>query len=253
MQFCDADILYIKNHFPYPYNTPEKFGDYLLPKIQHHDTLCTAVIAEVKNTILPLLIKKYSYRFFCRIDADHKIKQPASIIDKIIRSAKPDTGKAALEPVTIENFSTMMKDLARFRIVCNFLNDVKEVTDALKESIILNKKFIISTKTTMDLHPGSRKSGERSIKLILEYKDKDDDHSGLFLEIQVMTQLSESWDKKDHFLVYELRRRFPDKEDEHFPDYLDAKMHAMGELLYVADTYFEALRASREEEEKEIS
>ncbi len=76
-------------------------------------------------------------------------------------------------------------------------------------------------------------------------------HPGLFLEIQVMTQLSESWDKKDHFLVYEVRRRFPDKEDKNFPDYLDAKMNAMAELLYVADNYFEALRASREEDKKE--
>jgi hypothetical protein len=32
-----------------PYNTPETFGDYLLPKIQHHDTLYSAVIAEVKK------------------------------------------------------------------------------------------------------------------------------------------------------------------------------------------------------------
>jgi ppGpp synthetase/RelA/SpoT-type nucleotidyltranferase len=68
-----------------------------------------------------------------------------------------------------------------------------------------------------------------------------------------MTQLSESWDKKDHFLVYEVRRRFPDKEDKNFPDYLDAKMNAMAELLYVADNYFEALRASREEDKEETS
>jgi hypothetical protein len=52
MQLCDDDIRFIKEHFPGPYNTPETFGDYLLPKIQHHDTLCSAVIAEVK--------KKYS-------------------------------------------------------------------------------------------------------------------------------------------------------------------------------------------------
>jgi len=48
-----------------------------------------------------------------------------------------------------------------------------------------------------------------------------------------------------------VRRRFPDKEDEKFPDYLDAKMNAMAELLYVADNYFEALRASREEDKQE--
>ena len=249
MQLCDDDIRFIKKHFPGPYNTPETFGDYLLPKIQHHDTLCSAVIAEVKKSILPPLLKKYYYRFFCRIDADHKIKQPSSIIDKIMRSSESGTGKAVSESCTLDNFTTTMQDLARFRIVCNFLHDVDEVVEALNNSDILNRMFDIEIKETINQHPVSRKSGERSVKFILKYNK----HPGLFLEIQVMTQLSESWDKKDHFLVYEVRRRFPDKEDENFPDYLDAKMNAMAELLYVADNYFEALRASREEDKKETS
>ena len=69
MKFCDEDIEFIKELFPAPYNTPETCGNYLLSKIQHHDTLCSAVIAEVKKSILPPLLKKYHYRFFCRIDA----------------------------------------------------------------------------------------------------------------------------------------------------------------------------------------
>jgi ppGpp synthetase/RelA/SpoT-type nucleotidyltranferase len=229
---------FIRNNFPEPYNTPKTYKDFILPKIQQHDTLCTAVIAEVKKSILPPLIKKHHYRFFCRIDADHKIKQPISIVDKIIRSIKLEV------PHTLNNFTTTIKDLARFRIVCNFIHDVDEVVESLAKSEVLNNLFSIEPKSTMNLHPGSRKSAERSVKLILEYKKLPD----LFLEIQVMTQLSEAWDKKDHFLVYEVRRRFPDKEAENFPDYLDAKMNAMGELLFVADSYFEALRASKEED-----
>jgi len=58
MKFCDEDVEFIKEHFPAPYNTPETFGNYLLSKIQHHDTLCSAVIAEVKKSILPPLLKK---------------------------------------------------------------------------------------------------------------------------------------------------------------------------------------------------
>lgn len=232
MQLCDDDIRFIEESFPEPYNTPETFGDYFLPKIQQHDTFCTALIAEVKKSILLPLFEKYHYRFFCRIDADYKTKQPLSIIDKIMRSLKPDTDKAAHEPsYMLDNFAITMKDLPRFRIVCNFIHDVDEVVETLKKSAILKSNFNIEVKRTMDLHPCSRESGERSIKFILEHKKRP----GLFLEIQVMTQLSESWDKKDHFLVYEGRRRFPDKEDEKFPDYLDAKMSAMAELLYVAD------------------
>lgn len=53
-----------------------------------------------------------------------------------------------------------------------------------------------------------------------------------------MTQLQEAWDKKEHFLVYEQRRRAPERYEENLQDYLDSKMFAMAELLYVADHYF---------------
>ncbi|MDX9820260.1 MAG: RelA/SpoT domain-containing protein [Desulfococcus multivorans] len=247
MDLDENYVDFIRNNFPEPFNRPETYQDFILPKIQQHDTLCTAVIAEVKKKILPSLISKYHYRIFCRIDADHKTKQPISIIDKMIRPSKPETGKAAPEPLTLDNFTTTMTDLARFRIVCNFLHDVDTVVEALINAEALNRMFSMNIKSTMDVHPTERKSAERSVKLILEHKS----NPGLFLEIQVMTQLSEAWDKKDHFLVYEVRRRFPDKGAENFPDYLDAKMHAMGELLYVADNYFEGLRASKEKENKE--
>ena len=67
MKLCDDYIQFIENHFPDSHNTPETFGDYLLPKIQHYDTLCSAVIAEVQNSILPPLLKKYHYRFFAKL------------------------------------------------------------------------------------------------------------------------------------------------------------------------------------------
>ena len=63
-----------------------------------------------------------------------------------------------------------------------------------------------------------------------------------------MTQLQEAWDKKDHFLVYEKRRNEPERDEENFPDFLDAKMFAMSELLYVADQYFEQLRKTEEDD-----
>jgi len=237
MRLSEDQLRFIQEKIPEPYNTPERFGEYFSTKIQLHNTLCTLVIAEVKNKMLLPLLKKYSYRFFCRIDSDHQTKQPASIIDKIIRE----------KGYTLENFTTTMKDLVRFRVVCNFIKDVKEVAEAIERSEVLNKTFNIKTDNTIDRHPKERKSAERSVKLIL----KNIKNPGLFLEIQVMTQLSEAWDKKDHFLVYELRRRHPGKEADNFPDYLDSKMYAMGELLYVADNYFEALRESREEKEEE--
>jgi ppGpp synthetase/RelA/SpoT-type nucleotidyltranferase len=136
-----------------------------------------------------------------------------------------------------------MTDLARFRIVCNFLSDVDKVAEAIRTSEELTNAFNIKQESSIFLRPKNRKSGGRSIKFVLELKNQ----LGLFLEIQVMTQLQEAWDKKDHFLVYEQRRKFPDKDEEIFPDFLDAKMFSTAELLFVADDYFEQLRRARED------
>ena len=62
-----------------------------------------------------------------------------------------------------------------------------------------------------------------------------------------MTQLQEAWDKKDHFLVYEKRRAEPESDEDNFPDFMDSKMFAMSELLFIADQYFEILRGATED------
>ena len=246
VELSREQLEFISRHFPSPYNTPERFGEYLLSKIHLYETLCTSAMAEV-NTLLHPLIEQYSHRFFCRIDETHRLKTPASIVDRLYRSYKersandgPDSGHYDLA-----NFVTKMTDLARFRIVCNFLSDVMKVSEKIKNSENLNSFFDIKQKSSINQRPKDRKSGERSIKFTMEYKKMP----GLFLEIQVMTQLEEAWDKKDHFLVYEKHRQAPDKDGEYFPDFLDAKMLAMSELLYVADTYFDELRASREDKD----
>lgn len=235
---------FISEHFPEPYNDPDRFGEYILPKIQLHDTLCTAVMAEVK-TLLATLIERHDYRFFCRIDDTHRLKSPDGIVDKICRSLKERESGEGHESgaINLDNFLTQMTDLARFRIVCNFLSDIEKIAEIIKKSEKLNSLFKIQEKSTIQQRPKDRKSGERSVKISLEHKKSP----GLFLEIQIMTQLEEAWDKKDHFLVYETHRREPLKDDEHFKDFLDAKMLAMSELLYIADNYFDELRGTREE------
>jgi len=236
-ELSDADLRFVLEHLQPPFNTKEGYRDYFLPKIQYHRALCTTVIAKVKKVLEPLK-RQFGHRFFYRIDDSNTSKSLESIIDKIRRGEQANTKNE----ITIKNFAETMTDLARFRIVCNFLADMEKISQALRKSEELNEHFTFDVKDTTKVRPKDRKSGERSIKLILGYKKSP----GLFLEIQVMTQLAEAWDKKDHFLVYEIRRRAPESDEENFPDFLDAKMHAMSELLNVADNYFDDLRQTRE-------
>ncbi len=242
MEWSEEDRIYIeenKENFPPPCDTPEGFERHVRSQTQFHASLCTTVQTTVADKVLAPLKKQFRHRFLCRIDDSQQSKTPASVLDKIRRSqTKPES-----ERYTIGNFGSKMTDLARFRVVCNFLSDVGKVAKAMEECEELRRIFNIASESSLEVRPRQRKSGERSMKLILEHKTL----SGLFLEIQVMTQLQESWDKKDHFLVYEPRRKAPDGDDDNFPDFLDARMFAMAELLSIADIYFDDLRRSREE------
>ncbi len=223
---------------------PERYEEYILPKIQIHDVLCTASKASIARLMEPL-IQGHRHRFFCRVDDSHQQKSAASIVEKVRRSQEKKVGPGEPEPMRYDftNFAVKMTDLARFRIVCNLLHDVELVENAIEQSQELREAFSIQKVSSITLRPRQRKSGERSVKFTLEYRARQ----GLFLEIQVMTQLQEAWDKKDHFLVYEKRRVNPEKDEENFPDYLDSKMFAMSELLFIADQYFELLRSSVED------
>jgi ppGpp synthetase/RelA/SpoT-type nucleotidyltranferase len=241
MNLTTDEIKFITEKLPEPFNSIEKYEEYFNSKLGMHSNLCTSMIAEV-NKILSPLIKKYSNRFFCRIDDSHSIKTPLSIIDKIRRSEIEAASNKDAALITPDNFLTTIKDLARFRIVCNFLSDIEETAKAIGSSNI-SKFFNIKVKDT--IFSRKRTSGERSKKLILEHKSIP----GVFLEIQIITQLQEAWDKKDHYLVYEKKRSSPKNDDELFKNYLDSKMSAMAELLFVADDYFEKLRMEEEEGE----
>lgn len=247
MALTPQQITFINTHIPPPHNTPESYEKFIEQRLGPHKVLLTTLMQTVRSLLFPIQ-RRYRRRFVCRIDDSNQVKNPASIIDKILRSQKnrPNQGNASASGYTIDNFDTTMTDLVRFRIVCNFLSDVREVADIITASVTMAEYFRVEKKDSLELRPSQRKSGERSIKFILEYKKK----KGLFLEVQVMTLLQEAWDKKDHFLVYERHRIEPGEDERNFPDYLDAKLFAMSELLYVADNYFDDLRNSRENEKE---
>jgi|SRR5208283_635309 len=249
MGLSEEDIQFIEEQLTAPFNSVGRYEEYFRPKLQMHEALCSTAIATVKEILSPL-VTEHSSRFFCRIDDTHTCKTPESIVEKIRRSqvrAEQQKGKGKTSEIyNLENFLSTMTDLARFRIVCNFLSDVEKVTKVIRESEKIKNHLTVGEPKN-SINQRGRTSGERSVKFILEHKS----WSGLFIEIQIMTQLEEAWDKKDHYLVYEKRRSSRKTDEELFRNNLDAKMFAMSELLYVADNYFEQLRKEEEQEEDE--
>lgn len=205
-----------------------------------------AVVEEVEITVL----ERERKRLFYRSDFSNLIKPPDSILDKMTRDWQPRNGAPE---ITFATFLTQLEDLARFRIVLNFLSDVRHVCSKLEEPYrckaedrarlsaaqrALYEDFALTKKGLQDLirlGPKERKSGERCIKGVFYPRAR----SEVKVEVQIQTMLQEAWDKKDHFLVYEPRRRGESVNPDH-----GIESYAMSELLYVADLTFDRLLGS---------
>lgn len=92
-----------------------------------------ARIQDVLEEIQVQLHASERSRFFYRSDLTHLMKSPESILERIAREWEPDKGEAP--KVCFDDFLGTMDDLARFRIVLNFLSDVKMVCRKLERAL----------------------------------------------------------------------------------------------------------------------
>lgn len=212
----------------------------------HHATALAliACVGAVLDELHARISSREQSRLFYRIDVENLSKTPDSILDKMMRGWDPD--RPTQPAVSFGNYLDQLRDLARFRIVANFLSDVEtiqsELTAAFGNGVLtaaqrsLRDGFVLEDNAFEDcthLLPAARDKGERCFKACLWPKGKP----GLRVEVQVMTILEEAWDKKDHFLIYEPRRR-----GDHIDRRSEIEMFAMSELLYVADLTFDRLK-----------
>jgi len=219
--------------------------------LQFNSTALTLIakIQPILDELIERLPANEKPRFLARIDHTALVKSPESILEKIVRQWDPESGSA---PSTgFDSFTNDLEDIGRFRIVANFLSDVllikETLNDCYRKSPIsllseaqksLRNDFYLRKNSLEDLvhvQPEDRKKGERCCKGI--FYPREERYTAFKIEVQVQTQLQEAWDKKDHFLIYEPRRRGEPVEPS------DAiEIFAISELLYVADLTFDRLK-----------
>jgi ppGpp synthetase/RelA/SpoT-type nucleotidyltranferase len=189
-------------------------------------------------------------RLLARVDCSSHVKSPASILEKMVRLWEPDGKDLRSPPLGFHNFRQDIHDLGRIRIVANFLSDAEIIRTALEEPydasaagrLTAAQKRLCADYSLKENHlvdsihldPGMREKGERCLKGLFRPQGP---HAPLIVELQIQTLLQEAWDKKDHCLIYERRRRGDLVEPRH-----QREIFAMSELLYVADLTFDRLR-----------
>lgn len=233
---------FVEDNFPSPYNSIEKWKDYINEKTLLH-LRAFDIVKPVVEDIVSSLCKKYR-KEEKRVFAE--IIYPSSVYPNPHKSHERIVEKIMSQPkgYTLQNFDTKMEDIARFRIVCNYLSDIFELVKELTADSHLNDCCKISEK---DYIIEDRNNPHRAFHLILKvpvpYKDTNVVRK---VELQIMTKLQEAWDKKDHNLVYEKIRigKRIDKKDR-------IKMASMSDLLYIADEFFDDLREKMLKEKSE--
>jgi ppGpp synthetase/RelA/SpoT-type nucleotidyltranferase len=225
--------------------------------------IATGLIARIEPILTHLqqdLSANEQDRLFFRIDESHITKSADSILEKMAREWQREPARPP--PVSFHNLD-QLKDLGRFRIVANFLDDVELITRYLEEpydstkaerltsrQLQLRKEFSLADNRFEDMIamlPGRRGSGERCRKGW--FSPWQAELRGYRVEVQIVSLLQEAWDKKEHFLLYERVRRGELVPLEH-----RIVCAALSEQLYLADREFDRLKreaqAQREQHEK---
>jgi ppGpp synthetase/RelA/SpoT-type nucleotidyltranferase len=255
----------VDEHFPWNEPVPERWEDrlahvqrWLEQETAIYRAIATALISRI-DPILSCLQQQLPpnerSRLLYRIDDRHVLKTPDSILEKMARRWDDPSRPP---PIGFENLDEL-NDLGRFRIVTNFLSDVawicrhiEEPFDTRKLPLLspqqqtLRQEFSLQSNRFEDLiavTPRNRKSGERCRKAY--FSPRAPEHHAHRVEVQILTVLQESWDKKDHVLIYERRRAGYRVDEEH-----ERLSFSLSEQLYLTDLLFDQLKqASTQQEE----
>jgi ppGpp synthetase/RelA/SpoT-type nucleotidyltranferase len=221
---------------------------------------CRAAEAAVKATdkhIIQPLRAANSGRLTCYIDrrpGASFTKSPESIDTKIFRylsdlpvagNSKPTCAfKKKLEAnrddptcflsTFFHKLPEVMNDLARFRVVGNFLSDVHAVADAFNHADLgtpgIEVDPVIEDRIEDDRWL-ERSSGHRAVHLRIWVMVKE---RRVHVEVLVMSLLELGWDAKSH-MIYESTRLAQSAVDKR----TRLKVRAMSDAIYVADALFD--------------
>lgn len=114
--------------------------------------------------------------------------------------------KSETRRISLNKLETDMEDIAGIRIMCPYVEDIKEVVEMLRNRPDLN---VISEK---DYITNKKESGYRSYHLVCEYPVQIvNKEVKVLVEIQVRTLAMNFWASIEHSLNYKYQGEYPDE------------------------------------------
>ena len=216
-----------------------------------------AAATATQRLIVRPVAARYPDRFVCCLDRSGPfVKSPPSIDDKIGRflAGKPVAGDRITESIKsrlrshrhdssdflslfFQELPDVMNDLARFRIVSNFIADAQYMAKLISDKQLAAHGIDVDPKIEDRIESDRWEeggSGHRAIHLRLFVPLAE---RRIHVEVQIVTILELGWDMKSHPL-YELTRQ---GQGDTVSKRNRLKVHAVSGALYVADVLFEEL------------
>lgn len=161
-----------------------------------------AFLAPYAQAVEELKVKLRGIRKQFGLESSHS---PIEFVTGRVKPVKSILEKAELKQVTsFEQIENEIQDIAGLRIVCQFVDDIYQVAEMIRER---NDLTIIAEK---DYIKKNKDSGYRSYHQIIEYPVETIHGKKIILaEIQIRTLAMNFWAINEHSLNYKYKGRIP--------------------------------------------
>lgn len=190
-----------------------------------------------KQAVDELKIKLRGYREQYEKTAEH------SPIEFVTGRVKPVTSildKARRKNIPLNQLQTLMQDLAGVRVMCQFVDDIKIVTD------LIRKRGDLEVVEERDYIKDEKESGYRSYHLVVLYPVQTIvGERKILVEIQIRTLSMNFWATIEHSLNYKYEGRIPKEVKD--------RLQRAAEAAFLLDEEMSKIREEVQEAQKHFA
>lgn len=159
-------------------------------------------LAPYEQAVSELKVKLRGIRKQFRETSQHV---PIEFVTGRVKPVDSILAKSQLRKIPIERLDTEMSDIAGLRIMCQFVDDIYDVVQMLRNrkdmKIVIERDYIENKKA----------SGYRSYHLVIEYPVQLVEGEKMILaEVQIRTLAMNFWATIEHSLNYKYQGDFPE-------------------------------------------
>ncbi|EOT51473.1 MULTISPECIES: GTP pyrophosphokinase [Enterococcus] len=163
-------------------------------------------LAPYEQTVSELKVKLRGIRKQFREQNRHV---PIEFVTGRVKPVDSILGKSRLRNIPLDRLETEMSDIAGLRIMCQFVEDIHQVVQLIRNrkdmNVVIERDYITNQKA----------SGYRSYHLVIEYPVQlVSGEKMIYAEIQIRTLAMNFWATIEHSLNYKYQGVFPEEIGE---------------------------------------